>query len=129
VPEQRRGQTADPGAARSRRIPACLCAVFLPLLTAHVTFFGLSIDIIQRVNVLWSICNMKTLNIVISDIEYDKFGIKSERLAFSDFIDMVSKELMRQKLHECIELADKYGLSSMYMEEIANEVNAARNNA
>jgi DNA-binding FrmR family transcriptional regulator len=70
---------------------------------------------------------MKTLNVVISDIEYDKFGIKSEMLAFSDFIDLVRKELMRQNLNECIELADKYGLSSMSMEEIADEVNAVRN--
>jgi hypothetical protein len=72
---------------------------------------------------------MKTLNVTISDIEYDKFGIKSEALAFSDFIDIVSKELMRQNLNECIGLADKYGLSSMPMEEINNEVNAIRNNA
>jgi hypothetical protein len=72
---------------------------------------------------------MKTLNVVISDLEYDKFGIKSEKLAFSDFIEIVSKELMRRNLDECTELADKYGLSSMSMEEITNEVNAVRDNA
>ncbi|GMO66273.1 MAG: hypothetical protein Ta2A_14380 [Treponemataceae bacterium] len=72
---------------------------------------------------------MKMLNIAISDIEYDKFGIKSDILAFSDFLDIVSKELMRQNLDESIELADRYGLSSMSMEEITNEVNAVRNNA
>jgi DNA-binding FrmR family transcriptional regulator len=72
---------------------------------------------------------MKMLNVTISDIEYDKFGIKSEILTFSDFIDIVNKELMRRNLNECIELADKYGLSSMSMEEISNEVNAIRNNA
>jgi predicted CopG family antitoxin len=72
---------------------------------------------------------MKMLNIIISDIEYDKFGLKNEKFAFSDFLDIVSKELMRRNLNECIELADKYGLSSMSMEEITNEVNAVRNNA
>jgi predicted CopG family antitoxin len=72
---------------------------------------------------------MKTLNITISDIEYDKFGLKNENFAFSDFLDIVSKELMRRNLNECIALADKYGLSSMSMEEITNEVNAVRNNA
>jgi hypothetical protein len=72
---------------------------------------------------------MKMLNVAISDIEYDKFGLKSEILAFSDFIDIVNRELMRQNLNECIKLADKYGLSSMSMEEITNEVNAVRNNA
>jgi predicted CopG family antitoxin len=72
---------------------------------------------------------MKTRNVAISDLEYDKFGIKSEELAFSDFIEIVSKELMRRNLDECTKLADKYGLSSMSMEEITNEVNAVRNNA
>ncbi|MDR2305488.1 MAG: hypothetical protein LBE10_13010 [Treponema sp.] len=72
---------------------------------------------------------MKMLNIAISDIEYDKFGLKSEAIAFSDFLDIVSKELIRRNLNECIELADKYGLSSMPMEEITNEVTAVRNNA
>jgi hypothetical protein len=72
---------------------------------------------------------MKMLNITISDIEYDKFGITSEMLTFSDFIDIVNKELMRRNLNECIKLADKYGLSSMSMSEITDEVNAVRNNA
>jgi hypothetical protein len=76
----------------------------------------------------WGNFNMKTLNVTISDIEYDKFGIKSEILAFSDFVDIVSKELMRRNLNECIELADKYGLSAMSIEEITNEVKAVRNN-
>jgi hypothetical protein len=72
---------------------------------------------------------MKMLAIAISDIEYDKFGLKNDKLAFSDFLDIVSKELMRRNLHECIELAEKYGPSSMSLDEIANEVNAVRNNA
>jgi hypothetical protein len=72
---------------------------------------------------------MRMLSVAISDIEYDKFGIKSETLAFSDFIDIVSKELMRRNLNECVELAEKYGFSSMSMEEINNEVDAVRNNA
>jgi hypothetical protein len=40
---------------------------------------------------------MRTLNIVISDIEYNKFGIKTEKLNFTEFIELVSRELMRQK--------------------------------
>jgi hypothetical protein len=36
---------------------------------------------------------------------------------------------MRRNLNECIELAEKHGLSSMTMEEITNEVNAVKNNA
>ncbi len=69
---------------------------------------------------------MRTLNVSISDIEFDKFGLKSDELTFTDFIDIVSKELTRQNLNKCLELAEKYGLSKMTMDEITNEVKAVR---
>jgi len=72
---------------------------------------------------------MRTLNISISDIEFNKFGIKNDKLNFTDFVDIVSKELTRQNLNMCIELAERYGLSKMTMEEITNEVKAVRSNA
>ena len=72
---------------------------------------------------------MKTLNVAISDIEFNKFGLKDETLSFSDLLELVSKELTRQNLNESVELAEKYGLSSMSMEEINNEVGAVRSNA
>jgi hypothetical protein len=72
---------------------------------------------------------MKTLNVSISDIEYNKFGIPGEQLNFTDFVELVSKELMRQNLNRCITLAEKHGLSTMTMEEITNEVKAVRLNA
>jgi Ca2+-binding EF-hand superfamily protein len=72
---------------------------------------------------------MRTLNVSISEIEYSKFGIKNDKLTFTDFIDIVSKELTRQNLNKCLELADKYGLSKITMEEITDEVKAVRKNA
>ena len=72
---------------------------------------------------------MKTLNISISENEYNKFGLKKNSLSFSDFVELVSKELSKQTLNRCLELAEKYGLSKMSMEEISNEVNAVRKNA
>lgn len=72
---------------------------------------------------------MRTLNVSISDAEYNKFGIKSDNLNFTEFIDLVSKELTRQNLNKCLELADKYELSKMTIDEISNEVNAVRKNA
>jgi len=71
---------------------------------------------------------MRTLNVSISEIEYNKFGIKNDQLTFTDFIDIVSKELTRQNLNKCIELADKYGLSKMTMGEITDEVKDVRRN-
>ena len=72
---------------------------------------------------------MRTLNVAISDIEYSKFGITNNVLSFSDFVDMVSKELMRENIKAAVTLADSYGLSSMSMEDISAEVQAVRQNA
>lgn len=72
---------------------------------------------------------MRVLNVSISDIEYNKFGLKGDKLSFSDFIDLVSKELTLQNLNKCLELADKYGLSKMTMDEITAEVKAVRKDA
>ena len=42
---------------------------------------------------------------------------------------MVSRELTRQNLNKCVELAEKYGISTMTMDEITEEVKAVRKNA
>ena len=72
---------------------------------------------------------MRTLNIAISDLEYEKFGLKSDQLSFTDFVDMISRELSRQNLKKAVELSERYGLSNMNMDEISAEVKAVRNNA
>jgi hypothetical protein len=69
---------------------------------------------------------MRTLNISISDLEFNKFGIKKDNLTFTEFVELISRELMRQNLNKCVELAEKYGLSTMTMDEINEEVKAVR---
>jgi hypothetical protein len=69
---------------------------------------------------------MKTLNVAISDVEYNKFGIKTDTLDFSYLVDTIHKEIMRQNLNDCITLAEKSGLSSMSMDEITDEVSQVR---
>jgi hypothetical protein len=70
---------------------------------------------------------MKTLNISISELELYKFGIKKDSLTFTELVELISRELMRQNLDRCVELAEKYGLSSMTIDEISEEVKAVRN--
>ena len=72
---------------------------------------------------------MKTLSIFISELEYDKFGFERDDLNFTDIVDLVRQELMRQNLDKCVDLAEKYGLSTMTMDEISEEVKAVRDNA
>ncbi|MCD4745404.1 MAG: hypothetical protein K8R58_03810 [Bacteroidales bacterium] len=69
---------------------------------------------------------MKTLNISISDLEYNQFGISKEKLSFTEFIDIINNELTKQALNKCVQLAEKYKLSKMTMDEITNEVKSVR---
>ena len=64
---------------------------------------------------------MRTLSVAISDVEYGRFGIPGERLSFTEFVDIIGRELLRQSYSRCVALAEKYGLASMTMEEITNE--------
>ena len=67
---------------------------------------------------------MKTLNISISDLEYNQFGIKKDKLSFSEFVDIVNKEVTKQALNKSVQLAERYKLSKMTMDEISDEVKA-----
>ena len=89
-------------------------------------YYGRALAIIDRI--LYYLY-MKTLSIEITDIEYTKFGITNNVLSFSDFVDMVSKKLMKENIEMAVKAADLYGLSSMTMDEITSEVQAVRKNA
>ena len=70
-----------------------------------------------------------TPGVPLSDIECAKFGITNNVLSFSDFVDIVSKELMKENMEAAICAAETSGLSSMTMEDITTEVQAVRQNA
>ncbi|MGV8137790.1 MAG: hypothetical protein AB2L20_21485 [Mangrovibacterium sp.] len=72
---------------------------------------------------------MKTINVTISEVEFNKFGLKSTNFTFSEWIDIISREIAKQRLNQSVELAEKYGLSGMTMAEITREVNAVRKDA
>ncbi len=72
---------------------------------------------------------MKTIKVSISELEFNKFGLQSTDFTFSEWVDIISRELAKQRLNQSIELAEKYGLSTMTMEEITREVKAVRKNA
>jgi hypothetical protein len=72
---------------------------------------------------------MKTLSVTISDLEFKKFGLKVDSLSFTDFIELVRTELVKQNLLKRLESASKYGLSNLTMKEITDEVKAVRRDA
>ena len=71
---------------------------------------------------------MKTLNIAISEKEFNQLGLNSTELSFSEFVDIVTREMAKRRLDESVKLAEKHNLSTMTLDEIANEINAERRN-
>lgn len=69
---------------------------------------------------------MRTLNISISDFEYKKFGLKDDNLSFNELLEIVSREFYKLNLLKSVELAKKYNISQMTIDEITNEVKAVR---
>jgi hypothetical protein len=69
---------------------------------------------------------MKTISVSISDLEYNQFGINKDKLSFTEFVDIVNKEITKQTLNRCVQLAEKYKLSRMSMDQINGEVKAVR---
>ena len=72
---------------------------------------------------------MRNVTISMSDLEYKNFGLKGDKMAISEFIDLIRRELARQSLNHAVELAEKHGLSDLTMEDIEAEINAVRKNA
>lgn len=70
---------------------------------------------------------MKTISVSISDLEYNQFGINNDRLSFSEFVDIINREITKQTLNRSVQLAEKYKISKMSMDEITDEVKAVRN--
>lgn len=70
---------------------------------------------------------MKSVNIQISDFEFDQLGLNKNTLSFSELIEIIGKKITKQTLERSIKLANKYGLSKMTMEEIDEEIKAHRN--
>lgn len=69
---------------------------------------------------------MKSVNIQISDFEFNQLGLNKNTLSFSELIDIIGKKITKQTLERSIKLANKYGLSKMTMEEIDDEIKAYR---
>ena len=70
---------------------------------------------------------MKSVNIQLSDFEFNQLGLKKNKLSLSELIEIIEKKITKQTQEKSIQLAEKYGLSKMTMEEIDEEIKAHRN--
>ena len=69
---------------------------------------------------------MLTLQIKISETDFQKYNLESQELKFTDLVDKISLEFARKALIECNDIAEKVGLSTMTIEEINAEIKAVR---
>ena len=69
---------------------------------------------------------MKTISVSISDFEYNQFGLSRDNMQFTELLDIIEKEMAKQALNQTVRLAEKHSLSEMSMDDINNEVKAAR---
>ena len=69
---------------------------------------------------------MKSVNIQISDFEFNQLGLNKSTLSLSELFEIIGKKITKQTLEKSIQLASKYGLSKMTMEEIDDEINSHR---
>ena len=69
---------------------------------------------------------MRTINVQMSDLEYNTLGLSKNSFLFSEIIDLIEQQITRQALRRSVEMAAQNGLSSMTMEEINAEITAAR---
>lgn len=70
---------------------------------------------------------MKTVSVQLSDFEFKELGLKKNTLSFSELTEIIGKRITKQALEKSIQLAKKYGLSEMTMDEINDEIKAHRN--
>lgn len=66
------------------------------------------------------------LDIAILRHDFNESSLKGYSRDFSNLVDIVSKELVRQNLTKSVELAEKHGLSDIKMNDIDQEIKVAR---
>jgi hypothetical protein len=69
---------------------------------------------------------MRTVQIKISETDFQKYNLRNEEIKFTDLVEMISREYARKALLQCNEIAEQIGLSKMTMDEINTEIKAVR---
>jgi CRISPR/Cas system CMR-associated protein Cmr3 (group 5 of RAMP superfamily) len=69
---------------------------------------------------------MQTIQIKISNTDFQKYNLESTEIKFTDLVDLISREYARKALLECNKIVKQEGLSEMTMDEINAEINAVR---
>lgn len=69
---------------------------------------------------------MPTLQIEVSETDFQKYNLGSVEIKFADLVDLISREYARKALLQCNEIAEQQGLSKLTLDEINVEIRDAR---
>ncbi len=69
---------------------------------------------------------MRTLQIKVSETDFQRYNLGSGEIKFTDLVAAVSREYARETLLACNKIAEQVGLSNMTIEEINAEIKAVR---
>ena len=69
---------------------------------------------------------MQTIQIKISNSDFQKYNFGNKEIKFTDLVDLISQEYARKALIECNEIAEQNGISKMTMDDIDAEIRAVR---
>jgi len=69
---------------------------------------------------------MRTLNVSISDKDFNYYGLNPAIKSFNEIADRIRKITIREALYNCQQTAQEVGLSELSMEEIDKEIKAVR---
>lgn len=65
---------------------------------------------------------MQTLQVKISERDYQRFNFDKYEIKFQDLVDIINKDNAKNALLQANKIARKTGLSDMSMEEINKEI-------
>lgn len=69
---------------------------------------------------------MRTVQIKISETDFQKYNLANGEIKFTDLVEMIRREYARKALLDCNQIAEQVGLSQITMDEINAEIKAVR---
>ena len=72
---------------------------------------------------------MITLSIPITEKEFSKLGLDTNKISYNDLKEKMNIEIIKDALLKCNEIAKRSGISDMTSEEIDQEIKEVRKNA
>lgn len=69
---------------------------------------------------------MKTISVQVSEVEYNTFGLSKDMFSFSEFADLIERQIAKPALRRCVATAQQNGISDMSPDDINAEIKAVR---